>query len=259
MGYMAVRFVPAASTLLFGIGVEVSGVEIPWLGYSLMGAAFLLLGIPAWFYRNQIPFRIGLRSPIVRNRPPREENHTTPPAHHYVGVLRTMRGDDLRRPMDMLRVTQVGIDWKSSALGHGAFLDFTFLVYSAAIHTLHFEGGCNGELFYISDRECGAIAAGLTAHPVDASDTRARITNLSRGHEAELRLHQYLTETVQVSLMGHVGKEVSFDFKEVRVPMPTWMVSEGGTNDPGPVWDVGLPPHWTVIVPDILDLITPRQ
>ena len=29
-------YVPAGASLLFGIGLQVSGVEIPWLGYTLM-------------------------------------------------------------------------------------------------------------------------------------------------------------------------------------------------------------------------------
>ena len=85
---MAVRFVPAGFTLVFALGVQLSGVEIPWLGFSLMGAAFLLLAIPVWYYRHHAPFRFGLRSPITLSQP------SDVPMHHQV-LIQGRRRDKL--------------------------------------------------------------------------------------------------------------------------------------------------------------------
>jgi hypothetical protein len=41
-----IQYIPAVATFLIGGGLQVSGIEIPWLGYSLMGLGVLLLLIP---------------------------------------------------------------------------------------------------------------------------------------------------------------------------------------------------------------------
>ena len=43
-----IKFAPAVASLLIGVGLQVSGIQIPWLGYSLMLVGVLLLVIPAW-------------------------------------------------------------------------------------------------------------------------------------------------------------------------------------------------------------------
>jgi hypothetical protein len=44
----ALKYIPTVAMLIIGGGLEVSGVEIPWLGYSLMIIGGFLLIIPAW-------------------------------------------------------------------------------------------------------------------------------------------------------------------------------------------------------------------
>lgn len=45
-----IQYIPAVATFVIGGGLQVSGIEIPWLGYSLMGFGVLLLLIPVWLY-----------------------------------------------------------------------------------------------------------------------------------------------------------------------------------------------------------------
>jgi hypothetical protein len=42
------KFIPAVGTFLLGGGLQISGIVIPWLGYSLMGFGLVLLFIPFW-------------------------------------------------------------------------------------------------------------------------------------------------------------------------------------------------------------------
>lgn len=42
------KFIPTLVTILFWVGLQMSGIVIPWLGYLLMGLAVLLLLIPGW-------------------------------------------------------------------------------------------------------------------------------------------------------------------------------------------------------------------
>lgn len=43
-----IKFIPAIASFLIGVGLQVSGIEIPLLGYSLMILGGLLLIIPLW-------------------------------------------------------------------------------------------------------------------------------------------------------------------------------------------------------------------
>ncbi len=52
-----IKFVPTLVSILFWVGLQVSGIVIPWLGYSLMGLAVILLLIPGWPYIRRIHFQ----------------------------------------------------------------------------------------------------------------------------------------------------------------------------------------------------------
>lgn len=69
----AAKFIPAIATFLIGGGLQLSGIQIPWLGYGLMIAGVLLFVIPAWSYIRRLRFQ----NPIVFNK--LKENHQVQP------------------------------------------------------------------------------------------------------------------------------------------------------------------------------------
>ena len=56
-----IQFIPAFASFVIAAGLQMSGVEVPWLGYTLIGLGVSLLTIPAW----PIIGRIRLRSPVL--------------------------------------------------------------------------------------------------------------------------------------------------------------------------------------------------
>ena len=50
MGTVA-RFLPSVATFIIGAGRQVSGITLPWLGYSMMGFGVALLIIRFWPWR----------------------------------------------------------------------------------------------------------------------------------------------------------------------------------------------------------------
>lgn len=64
-----IQYIPAIATFLIGVGLQVSGIVIPWLGYSLMGLGVLLLLIPGWPFIKNIrvqkrPIRLYLKAEV---------------------------------------------------------------------------------------------------------------------------------------------------------------------------------------------------
>ena len=67
------KFIPAFASFLIGVGLQVSGIKIPWLGYGLMVLGGILLIIPAWPYLSKLK----LQSPVViDNKKTNETNHS---------------------------------------------------------------------------------------------------------------------------------------------------------------------------------------
>jgi hypothetical protein len=52
------KFIPSLASILFWVGMQMSGIQIPWLGYLLMGLAVLLLLIPSWPWVIKLTYRI---------------------------------------------------------------------------------------------------------------------------------------------------------------------------------------------------------
>lgn len=50
MRSLLIKSIPSISFWIIAGGLEVSGIEIPWLGYTLIGLGAILLLIPAWPY-----------------------------------------------------------------------------------------------------------------------------------------------------------------------------------------------------------------
>jgi len=61
MGKTALKFLPSIGSWIVAGGLELSGIEIPWLGYSLMAAGTMLLLFPAW----PLVRKYRLRNPII--------------------------------------------------------------------------------------------------------------------------------------------------------------------------------------------------
>ncbi|MGB8707470.1 MAG: hypothetical protein WCD72_05915 [Dehalococcoidia bacterium] len=62
-----IKFIPTIVSIVFWVGFEMSGIEIPWLGRLLMVLAVLLLLIPGWAFIKNIrvqkrPLRLYLKA-----------------------------------------------------------------------------------------------------------------------------------------------------------------------------------------------------
>lgn len=48
-----VQYIPSLASFLIGGGLQISGIVVPWLGYSLIGLGLLLLLIPIRSYKRR--------------------------------------------------------------------------------------------------------------------------------------------------------------------------------------------------------------
>ena len=86
-----IQYIPAGATFLIGGGLQVSGIVIPWLGYSLMGLGVLFLLIPAWPFINNIHAKPKLKVEKSEFRPLKWVlkiiNESDDTAENCVGIL----------------------------------------------------------------------------------------------------------------------------------------------------------------------------
>lgn len=85
-------YIPAAFSLLFGMGLQLSGATVPLLGYTLMGLSVGLLIIPAWPWITRIGFQSPVvirRTPIARTVPPVPElqEHQSPRSREEIAKI----------------------------------------------------------------------------------------------------------------------------------------------------------------------------
>jgi hypothetical protein len=59
------KFIPSIASFFFWVGLQMTGIIIPWLGYFLIGLAVLLLLIPAWPYIKQGKFKKGANKMLI--------------------------------------------------------------------------------------------------------------------------------------------------------------------------------------------------
>src|SRR4030043_574088 len=57
-------FLPSVVSVLFWVGLQMSGLQIQWLGYVIMGLAVILLLIPSWPGIKQITSNWKYKTPI---------------------------------------------------------------------------------------------------------------------------------------------------------------------------------------------------
>jgi hypothetical protein len=96
-----IQYIPAGATFLIGGGLQVSGIVIPWLGYSLMGLGILLLLIPAWPFINNIRAKPKLKVEKSEFRPLKWVlkiiNESDDTAENCIGILEMV--EDTKPPI----------------------------------------------------------------------------------------------------------------------------------------------------------------
>ncbi|MBI3953832.1 MAG: hypothetical protein HY330_04905 [Chloroflexi bacterium] len=85
----AIYFIPSLAAWLIAGGLEVSGIEIPWLGYGLIALGLALLVIPAWPFIKRIQVHLSKPKEVVPN--------TTESALE-VNVSSCVTGPDMMKP-----------------------------------------------------------------------------------------------------------------------------------------------------------------
>jgi len=87
-----IKYLPAIGTFLVGAGMQMSGIQIPYLGYGLMGAGALLLLIPFWprirqLVSSDLEIKIipnkWLEDVTVDGKPVMNPSYTLSPGHRY--------------------------------------------------------------------------------------------------------------------------------------------------------------------------------
>jgi hypothetical protein len=135
------KFAPAIASFLGGCGLEMSGIEIPWLGYSLMIAAILLLAIPAWPYLKRIHFQ----NPIKYSSTAKSGNLSLYEQQELEAYQKLMAYDRYHLG-DSLVVQNARLSHYSFNTVGGGQLHFTFDVFNGSILEVNVGGNVEGEL-----------------------------------------------------------------------------------------------------------------
>ena len=228
MGKGKLKFLPSAGTFAVGVGVEMSGIEIPWLGYGLMGLGVLLLTIPLYPYVK----RIRLQKPIRLISGKYETNlkhQAIDYDRRYADWMAIAIQDDVRDLPSCILIGEPHIYWEHLEEREDAYIEFTFNIWSSSVHFLKISKQVEGNIHLRGD--CGKDDIPLKDKP-EITQEASQLSPLSRGKSVPLTIKQWLSFTVKGRIQTHYRRsQVEFDFSRVNISVTATLPdgSQGST------------------------------
>lgn len=264
MGTLFKAIIPIVAFLV-AAALQLSGIVVPLLGYSLMGLAAILLLVAAWPWLRRI--RLHLSVNLGLSDRPRQGEMTLRPGtdaeefldrntwrrpsdddiraiQGFAGTFRTMMSDDLENTQRIYWVRQDEVDWTRWNVTVGsAYVEFVFRLTSASVWNIKLTTNHEGLLKYRlgNANEQGDIRQ---APIVKISDQPG---NLSRTFSGAFWVQQFLPTEVAGDLHRNAGNEVTFLFGDVKIAMELHSTRDGRLEHRL----LSLPSEWKVSIPPI--------
>ena len=235
-----------------------SGIEIPWLDYSLMGLAAILLVIPTWpwirLVRFHIPLTItkgstgrlplgtdpgGFLGRITRKRPSDEQIRED---QRLAAVLRSTMEHDWENIRRCYWIRQDTIDWSHLHASTGsAYIEFAFLLTSARVWIATLTNKVDGLLKYRFDNahQQGDI------HQDPQVTLSDQLKSLGRTFSGVFWVRQYLPTEVLADLNAHPSDGVTFLFSDVKIAIQL----RSPIDDQEEERFIELPSGWQATIP----------
>lgn len=250
MGKGILRFLPAIGTFSVGVGLEMSGIEIPWLGYGLMGLGAVLLIIPLYPYVK----RIRLQKPIRLTSGEYEANlkhQAIDYDRRYADWMTVAIQDDMCDLPSCVMVSEPHICWAHLEEREDAYIEFNFDFWSSSVHLLEISRQVQGHICFQGGE--------LERIPEITQEARY-LSHLRRSRLAHLKIRQWLSFPVKGRMKTEYGSQVEFDFSKVNISIVATLPdgSQGSTcRFPIPnIISAQMPNHPNAPVPDKEDCQT---
>jgi len=231
MGKAIAKFIPSIAAFLIGLGLEMSGVEIPQLGFGMIALGVALLAIPGWRYLRaawRIVMRLRVCWPIsfmrdeaVAESPKTQSSQTemeaaeqgkvdrqqviklTPLAKWMSDLVRYDRGNS----EDCILIYKTKVNFTHLRdQDQDKYMEFNFHLISSSVFLLD-----------IGVRIDGCIQYSTGKRLKDVPIIEKPIRQLIRGKPTILVVRQYVSDNIANHIRENAGTEMPLGMGQVHI------------------------------------------
>ncbi|MBI2859591.1 MAG: hypothetical protein HYX90_10975 [Chloroflexi bacterium] len=231
----------ALASFFIGVGLQVSGIVIPWLGISLMIFGGLLLIIPAWSWIRRIPIRFQWPLRAVnaqRGLPAVSSSSQKSYDQKYADWMTTALNQDSENLATYLYVQIMAINWKP-LINDDSFFVIRVDIHSSSVFNLHIgTTDISGNIYH-------------DGQPMERpTEILAPVTDLVRGGTGHLDLRQWVSQAKMGRLVLRAGQDIELNLSYVKFSVHA--TYPDGTG--GPKCILPLPGIWKGRLPSEKEL-----